>query len=186
MAIVKLGSHLPDGDKNGLVRISPALVDDPHGAHVVVMVIDCKQLTTNTEDDSVTPLARIRHIEPLASADDVTAATAMLRRAFEQRTGKVELPFEMVQDEERVKLTERSDFGGEAGDLPDVPSAPDDGEHPASTGEPVEHDPDAPAPWDYQEGEGQPEQGAATGEGDGVVRAFRSPFQAPASAGSGS
>lgn len=184
MAIVKLGAHLPDGDKNGLVRIAPHLVDDPHAAHVVIAIVDCKQTTTNADDDTTTPLARIRHIEPLSSEEDIAAATGYLRRAFEQRTGKVELPFDLVQDAERVTLADRDQLP-EASELSEK-----DGDHETALEEAAERSgPDVddvlpPVPagedkpeWEYPEGEG-PEEAKPVPEAADNVRAFSSPFRA--------
>lgn len=168
MAIIKLGAHLPDGDKNGLVRISPSMVDDPHAVHVAVVLLDCKQLTTNADDDTVTPLARIRHVEPLTSVEDVTTVTAALRRAFEQRTGKVELPFEMTQDAERITLAERDQLPDASEVLGD--QAPDDVDQalpPEPTAGPTS---DEPAEWDTPEG-------TEPAPADDNVRAFASPFR---------
>jgi len=168
---IRLGGQLPAGDRNGLVRITSQLIDDPHAAHVAVVVLDCKQLTVNTDDETQTPLVRIRAIEPLTTAEDIAAVSAALRRAFEQRTGKVELPFEMTQDAERVTLADRPD-------LPDAGSLTDDGD--AIGGDlpeiPPAADLDAPAEWEDGYPEGKPDA-EPTEEEPGNVRAFRSPFQ---------
>lgn len=181
MTTVRLGGKLPEGDKNGLVRITSLLIDDPHAAHVVVAVVDCKQLTVNTDDETQIPLVRIRAIEPLVSAEDIAAVSAALRRAFEQRTGKVELPFDMVQDAERVTISERDQLP-EASDLESVQDADHDTalEEAKEQGVPIttSDDPENP-PWS----EGYPEGEGATppAEAEGNVRAFRSPFGAQAS-----
>lgn len=178
---VRLGGQLPAGDRNGLVRIVSQLIDDPHAAHVAVVVLDCKQLTVNTDDETQTPLVRIRAIEPLVTEKDIATASDALRRAFEQRTGKIELPFEMTQDAERVTLRDRDDFAGEVpgddGGLSIV-----DGDHEDALEEAAERttadDPDNP-PWEYPAGEG--EGIAPAPEAEGNVRTFRSPFATQAS-----
>lgn len=175
---VRLGGQLPAGDKNGLVRITSQLIDDPHAAHIAVVVLDCKQLTVNTDDETQVPLVRIRAIEPLLTEGDIASASLALRKAFEQRTGKVELPFDMVQDAERVTITEREELpqASELGGTSEI-----DGDHETALEEAAERglqvqaedDPDNP-PWSEGYPEGQTDEAPA--EADDNVRAFRSPF----------
>lgn len=176
---VRLGGQLPAGDKNGLVRITSQLIDDPHAAHIAVVVLDCKQLTVNTDDETQVPLVRIRAIEPLLTEGDIASASLALRKAFEQRTGKVELPFDMVQDAERVTITEREELP-QAGNLGGVSEL--DGDHETALEEAAERaaeqtpdDPENP-PWSEGYPEGQP--AAEPAPEDGNVRAFASPFRA--------
>ena len=166
---IRLGGQLPAGDNNGLVRIVSQLVDDPHGAHVAIVVLDCKQLTRNTDDETEVPLVRIRAIEPLSSVADITAARAALQRAHEERTGKVSLPFNLEQDGNSVTITEHPDLP-EAGDLTE--------DTPATTPAPASTDGvEDRAEWEDGYPQGTPTDGEETPEGSNVT-AFRSPFAA--------
>lgn len=96
--MTKLASSLPGGDANGLVAIARDLIDEPHEVHVVVALVDCKRLTTDTDTGEVVPTARVRRIEALADAEDLKLSQKMLRRALERRTGKTVLPFDLEED----------------------------------------------------------------------------------------
>jgi hypothetical protein len=95
MADMKLSSVLPDGDRNGLPRITTQVVDDPGRVHVAIVLLDASKLTTEVDTGSVQPTMRITAIEPIPVGDDAKELQRLLRRAFEQRTGKVELPLEL-------------------------------------------------------------------------------------------
>lgn len=94
--MTKLNSGLPKGDGNGLGAISHDLVHEPHKIHVAVMLIDCKSITTDADSGDVTPTARIRRIEVIQQDKDIVAK--LLRRAMEDRTGQVVLPFDLEED----------------------------------------------------------------------------------------
>lgn len=91
--MTKLGSALPKDDGNGLVAISGELIRDPHQVHVVIAVVDCSKLSTDTDTGLVVPTARIRSIEAM-KGEDAELAEQLLRRAYEARTGRNELPFD--------------------------------------------------------------------------------------------
>lgn len=95
--MTKLASGLPKGDGNGLVAIARQLIDQPHDVHVVIALVDCKKVTTDNDDGTIEPTARIRRIEAITEADKDLAAK-MLRRALEKRTGKTVLPFDLEED----------------------------------------------------------------------------------------
>lgn len=95
--MTKLASALPKGDGNGLDALARALVDQPHDVQVVVALIDCKKITTDNDDGTIEPTARIRRIEAITESDKELAAK-MLRRALEKRTGKTVLPFDLEED----------------------------------------------------------------------------------------
>lgn len=92
--MTKLGSTLPKDDGNGLVAISGDLIHDPHKVHIVIAMVDCSKLSTDTDTGLVIPTARIRSIEVALDGDDADTAEAILRRALQQRTGRDELPFD--------------------------------------------------------------------------------------------
>ena len=95
--MTKLASGLPKGDGNGLDALARNLIDSPHEIHVVVALVDCKKITTDNDDGTVEPTARIRRIEVISEGDKDLAAK-MLRRALEKRTGKTVLPFDLEED----------------------------------------------------------------------------------------
>lgn len=95
--MTKLNAALPKGEANGLVVIQQALLMCPEDVHVVIALVDCKATTTNHDTGDVVPTARIRRIEVVQQGDLRTAQTLM-RRALEERTGKVVLPFDLEED----------------------------------------------------------------------------------------
>ena len=95
--MTKLASGLPKGEANGLDALARKLIDCPEDVHVVVMLIDCKKITTDIDDGAIEPTARIRRIE-VVRPEDHEVAEKMLRRALEQRTGKTVLPFDLEED----------------------------------------------------------------------------------------
>jgi hypothetical protein len=94
----KLASKLPDGDRNGLSAIATAMVEHPDKVHVVVALVDCSKLTTNTDTGDVVPTARVRRIEVMRDVEDGRRLRQLLRREWERRTGKTVLPFEMEEE----------------------------------------------------------------------------------------
>lgn len=108
--MTKLQSSLPKGEANGLAALARKLIDQPEAVHVVVMLVDCKKISTDVDTGDIEPTARIRRIEAVLS-EDHPQAEKMLRRALEKRTGKTVLPFDLEEDL-------RSAFG----DDPDRPS----------------------------------------------------------------
>lgn len=92
-----LSGKLPKGEANGLDAIVSALTDKPKGRHVVIAILDTKRLITDVESNDVVPEARIRRIEVIPE-EDMEVAERVLMRAFERRTGKATLPFELEQD----------------------------------------------------------------------------------------
>ena len=95
--MTKLTASLPKGDGNGLDALARQLIDTPHDIHVVIALVDCKTITTDNDDGTVEPTARIRRIEAI-SEEDRELAARMLRRALERRTGKTVLPFDLEED----------------------------------------------------------------------------------------
>ena len=102
--MTKLASALPKGEANGLAALARALIDEPAHVHVVVMMVDCKKISTDVDTGDVEPTARIRRIE-VVRPQDHAFAEKMLRRALEERTGRTVLPFDLEEDL-------RSAFGG--------------------------------------------------------------------------
>lgn len=99
---VHLSGALPVGDTNGLGSISGKLCDDPESVHVAVVLLDCSKITTNTDNGDIVPTCRIRAIEPVGTTEDAEEMRRLLRRAYERRTGKVELPLDMEKELENL------------------------------------------------------------------------------------
>lgn len=93
-----LNGKLPDGDRNGLAAISTDLIEAPNKVHVVIALVDCSKVTTNTDSGDVVPTARIRRIEAIKDPEDGRRMRMLLRREWERRTGKTVLPFEMEEE----------------------------------------------------------------------------------------
>lgn len=98
---MKLASKLPEGDRNGLPAIARDLINSPHDVHIVLALIDCKSIATDTDSGDVVPTARIRWIETIT--EDRPHLMRIIARAQEVRTGKAVLPMEM-EDEIRLLL----------------------------------------------------------------------------------
>jgi hypothetical protein len=95
--MTRLASGLPKGDGNGLDSLARQLIDEPASVHVIVALVDCKKITTDTDTGDVEPTARVRRIEVI-SDEDKDLAAKMLRRSLEKRTGKTVLPFDLEED----------------------------------------------------------------------------------------
>lgn len=99
--MTKLTGSLPKGESNGLDAIARALIDSPQDVQVLVVLADCSKISTDIDTGDVEPTARIRRIEAIQGADREVAAK-LLRRRFEQRTGKAVLPFDLEEDLQSV------------------------------------------------------------------------------------
>lgn len=94
---VKIGTKLPKNeDRNGLHAIVRSLLSDPYRTHLAVVVLDTGKITRDLENEDEYPTVRIRAIEPITGAD-TGRLRAMLQRAYEERTGNIELPAEWEQ-----------------------------------------------------------------------------------------
>ena len=94
--MAQLASALPKGEANGLNALARDMIDNPATAHVAVVLLDCKKISTDIDTGDVEPTARIRRIEPISADKDVVAR--IMRRAMEERTGKTVLPFDLEED----------------------------------------------------------------------------------------
>lgn len=93
---MKIKSKLPSGDADGISAVEAvALKKKKPIVALVILEPDtvAKNLHSGEEELSVT----IRRIEALL-AEDVEAATRLLQRAFESRTGTATLPIELEED----------------------------------------------------------------------------------------
>lgn len=96
--MTKLAAKLPTGDANGLAAIATEMLDNPEQVHVVIALVDCSKITTDTDSGDVVPTARIRRIEAIKDPNDGRKMRSLLRREWERRTGKTVLPFEMEEE----------------------------------------------------------------------------------------
>jgi hypothetical protein len=98
-AVVKLSTKLPgDFETNGLDALAQDLLDDPSTLRLAVVWIDVARVVIDTDSGEHVPTVRIRRIEPVG---DVGVAIPALRKlvgeAFEGRTGRSPLPFDIVE-----------------------------------------------------------------------------------------
>lgn len=90
---IKLGTKLPKkDDRNGLGAIYREFLADPLKTHLAVVVLDTAKITRDLEADDYYPTVRIVAIEPITGGVDVGRLRTMLQRAYEARTGNIELP----------------------------------------------------------------------------------------------
>lgn len=95
---IKLASQLPKGTDNGLGPIVRDLARRPDQFKVVLAIVDCKQVTTDTDTCDVIPTMRIRRVEAITAPIDLATARVLMEHAIEQRTGRMTLPLDF-QDE---------------------------------------------------------------------------------------
>ncbi|OLT46477.1 hypothetical protein BJF85_16670 [Saccharomonospora sp. CUA-673] len=97
--MAKISTSLPVDNRNGLDKIAASMVDNPEQRHIIVAIVDTKTIATDCDTGDVTPTARIRAIEGLTvDSADGKEARRLWRRAFERRTGQVELPIELERE----------------------------------------------------------------------------------------
>lgn len=95
---VTLGGTLPADDRNGLTALARRLIGNPEAVHVVVALVDCSRITRKIDTGDEVPTVRIRAIEPIGEHADAKEMRRLLRRAYERRTGKTELPLELERE----------------------------------------------------------------------------------------
>lgn len=98
-AVVKLASALPgDFETNGLDAQAPALLDDPKALRVAVIWFDVAKVTEDVDSGAHVPTVRVRRIEPLGEAGDVTQAVKdIVGEAMQERTGRSPIPFDIAE-----------------------------------------------------------------------------------------
>lgn len=91
---IKIGTKLPRYEnRNGLHLLMRSLLHEPYKTHLAVVVLDTAKITRDLENDDEFPTVRIRAIEPITGGD-VGRLRTILQRAYEERTGNVELPLD--------------------------------------------------------------------------------------------
>lgn len=101
-ALVKLSSKLPgDFEVNGIDQQVEELIDEPKALRIAVVWYDTLKVTMDTDSGDQIPTIRVRRIEPLGVADDVTdAIKKTVSKAMQERTGRTPLPFNITSVEE--------------------------------------------------------------------------------------
>lgn len=91
--MTKLSGTLPkEYNEDGLGSINSDLIDAPHDTRVVIALVDCKSITTDTDSGLQQATARILHIEPIKNPDAEDQARELLVAAQVERTGREPLP----------------------------------------------------------------------------------------------
>jgi hypothetical protein len=95
---VTLSGKLPRDASNGLGAIAAQLARNPDDMHVIVALVDCSKIVTDTDTGEVMPTARIRAVEAFADqTEDAAEIKRLLRRALDRRTRgeQFELPLDL-------------------------------------------------------------------------------------------
>lgn len=114
MSDIRLGGTLPKGDANGAAAIAADLIAEPHRFKVLLMIVDCRKVTTDNDTGEAIPTARIRRVEAVLPPD-LPAAEQLMRRALEKRTGRTVLPLGL-EDEMRLAFKDIDPRTGETRD----------------------------------------------------------------------
>lgn len=94
----RLSPALPkDSSKNGLNAIASELLLDPLRRHLVIALVDCSKIVTDTATGDAEATVRVLRIEQVAP-DDVAEAERLVRRALEYRSHDTVLPLELERD----------------------------------------------------------------------------------------
>lgn len=102
--MTKLAGALPKGERNGLTAIDRKLVDEPWRSHIVIGVVDCKKITTDTDTGDTEATARVTRIEVI-HGEDLTTAEQLMLRAVQRRNGETVLPLEVQGEIEELFAT---------------------------------------------------------------------------------
>jgi hypothetical protein len=92
---VTIRARLPKGDTNGLAHLEGQLASNGDGVLVVVGLIraDTIEQRLHDEDDPRVVKTVLLHLEAL-DGKNADASEKLMRKVYEARTGKRELPFE--------------------------------------------------------------------------------------------
>lgn len=101
-AKVKLGSKLPGEEAiNGVDAIALDLVDDPEQIRVALVYFDVAKITDVTDTGDRVPEIRVRRFEPIGTLEDAPKSVrAVMAEAFEARTGRKPIPWEIATAEQ--------------------------------------------------------------------------------------
>jgi hypothetical protein len=111
---IRISSTLPRGDANGAAAIAADLIAEPHRFKVLLMIVDCRKVTTDHDSGEQVPTARVRRVEAVLPPD-LPAAEQLMRRSLEKRTGRTVLPLGL-EDEMRLAFKDIDPRTGEKAD----------------------------------------------------------------------
>lgn len=113
---VSIRAKLPKGDTNGLANHEQWLADNPDGVLTVVGILraDTVESRPHNDDDPRLVKTVLLHLEAINGTEGGRAEKAM-RKAYETRTGKRELPFE---EQPTPDARDDGEDGTDAGDAP--------------------------------------------------------------------
>jgi len=130
---MKLSARLPSNTHDGTGPAAAVMLTEPHRRHVLLVIVDCDQIATDTDTDVQTPRARILRVETVHESDWATALR-LFRRAWGARQHDPHLPFDGEADEWGDLFTDMTGT-----DRPPVPDIVDE----AFAG-PIHEGPEAP------------------------------------------
>jgi hypothetical protein len=93
---MKVNGKLPQGDADGLSSLE-AIVLKKRQPVVVMMILEPTHVDQDLTSGQQTVRMGIRRVEPVLQ-DDIEAATRLIQRSFESRTGDSTLPIELEND----------------------------------------------------------------------------------------
>lgn len=93
---MKFSASLPKDDRNGLHTLTGAVLREPATKHVIVALVDAKEITTDVDTGAEIPTLRIHAIEGFQRDSDVGRELRRIwRQAWEDRTGNASLPLDL-------------------------------------------------------------------------------------------
>lgn len=101
MPTVRPNASLPKGEENGLYAIAGELIADRKRYRVVIALVDCSRVMSDSDTGVEAATIRIRRAE-VVLPDDMPAAEKLLRRSLEHRTGQTTLPLELEDEIEQA------------------------------------------------------------------------------------
>lgn len=109
MPELSFSGRLPKGERNGLPALVTDLIKDPKTPRLAVVLINTSKITRDSDTGDEVPTVRILGIEPMIASEDAAVLDRLVRRAVERRTGSVELPFELEEAIDSIRIDAESD-----------------------------------------------------------------------------
>lgn len=115
---VRMSGAMPTGSTNGLASLAHAITEHPDTVRVAIILFDAIKLAHDVSSGDIVPTVRVRAIEPIwAHETDVAELRRLMRRAYERRTGQVELPLDMERELESLTLDPDPDHEDKGTDI---------------------------------------------------------------------
>lgn len=93
---MKLTASLPKDDRNGLYTLAGHVLREPAKKHVIVALVDAKEITTDVDTGAEIPTLRIHAIEGFPRESGIGRELRRIwREAWEDRTGNAALPLDI-------------------------------------------------------------------------------------------